>query len=123
MFVCKCLFLNLIALFILTPLDNGQTPFLSPQGSSPTTYTTMDPAKLAKLQAAAAANRIGELFTVYTRSFLLDFRGLVLNINTPFFLPFHEPQVERELCAEKLSGKLSPRRLRTTKSSKGRSKS
>jgi len=73
MFVCRCLFLNLIALFILITLDNGQNHLLSPQGSLPTTYTTMDPAKLAKMQAAAAANRIGELFTVYTRSFLLGF--------------------------------------------------
>jgi hypothetical protein len=80
----------------------------------------MDPVKLAKLQAAAAANRIGELFTVYTRSFI---GFVVAHYKYTFFsLPFSETQVERELCAEKLCGKLSPQRLRTTKSFKGRSK-
>jgi hypothetical protein len=36
----------------------------------------MDPAKLAKLQAAAAANRIGEPFTMYTR----DLSWLITNL-------------------------------------------
>lgn len=78
LFVCICLFLNLIALFILIPHDNGSNSRSVHRFPRSTPQTTMDPAKLAKLQALSAANRIGEPFAVAARSSAVILpRGLI----------------------------------------------
>ena len=76
LFVCICLFLNLITLFILIPHDNGSNPRSVHRFLRSTPQTTMDPAKLAKLQAQAAANRIGEPLAARSSAVILP-RGLI----------------------------------------------
>lgn len=86
----------------------------------------MDPAKLAKLQALAASNRIGEYFFPCAASVTNEEKKNHYQqynaYNSVYALLLSHEQVERGPFAEKLCGRPSPQRPKMTKNYKAHSR-
>jgi hypothetical protein len=85
----------------------------SPVSTTKTSKITMDPAKLAKLQAQAASNRIGELFSP-SKSTESANKKTHFATCPPYSVIF-AIKAGRELCVAKSCGKPNLQQHKTTK--------